>query len=139
MSDLRTELARIGTLSDLGRPVTPANLRWAATHEALCRSWIFDVLTGLADLLDRHSATEPGQGAPHGEEVDPSDDGVILGTQGGTGDRDQLAEIIAEHREDSTWVDSCLCQDAIPSGGFPDGQYAQHLADLLIAAGWRKP
>jgi hypothetical protein len=34
-----------------GTPVTVENLRWAATHEALCRSWIFDVLTGLADLL----------------------------------------------------------------------------------------
>lgn len=33
-------------------PVTAENLRWCATHEALCRSWIFDVLTGLADLLD---------------------------------------------------------------------------------------
>ena len=35
-----------------GTPVTVENLRWAATHEALCRSWIFDVLTGLADALE---------------------------------------------------------------------------------------
>jgi len=35
-----------------GAPVTAENLEWAATHEALCRSWIFDVLTGLAALLD---------------------------------------------------------------------------------------
>lgn len=34
-----------------GAPVTPENLRWAATHEALARSWIFDVLTGLAAVL----------------------------------------------------------------------------------------
>lgn len=34
-----------------GTPVTPENLRWAATHEALCRSWIFDALTGVADLI----------------------------------------------------------------------------------------
>jgi hypothetical protein len=33
-------------------PVTSENLRWAATHEALARSWIFDVLTGLADRID---------------------------------------------------------------------------------------
>ena len=36
-----------------GTPVTAENLRWAATHEALCQSWIFDVLVGLADALDR--------------------------------------------------------------------------------------
>jgi hypothetical protein len=41
-----------------GTPVTPDNLRWAATHEALCRSWIFDVLTGLADQMDP-AATSP--------------------------------------------------------------------------------
>lgn len=35
-----------------GTEITSANLRWAAMHEALCRSWIFDVLTGLADALD---------------------------------------------------------------------------------------
>lgn len=33
-------------------PVTPENLRWAATHEALCRFYIFDVLTGLAAALE---------------------------------------------------------------------------------------
>jgi hypothetical protein len=40
-----------------GTPITPENLRWAATHEALCRSWIFDVLTGLADALDATATT----------------------------------------------------------------------------------
>lgn len=35
-----------------GTPVNPGNLRWAATHEALCRSWIFDVLVGMADRLE---------------------------------------------------------------------------------------
>lgn len=30
-----------------GTPVTAENLVWAATHESLCRSWIFDVLMGL--------------------------------------------------------------------------------------------
>jgi hypothetical protein len=40
-----------------GTPVTPENLRYASTHEALCRSWIFDVLTGLADALDHEEAT----------------------------------------------------------------------------------
>ena len=38
-----------------GTPVTPANLRWAATHEALCRSYIFDVLMGLADALEHEA------------------------------------------------------------------------------------
>ena len=38
-----------------GTPVTAENLRYAATHEALCRSWIFDVLTGLAEVLERES------------------------------------------------------------------------------------
>jgi hypothetical protein len=32
--------------------ITPETLRYAATHEALCRSWIFDLLTGLADSMD---------------------------------------------------------------------------------------
>src|SRR5690606_21224249 len=41
-----------------GSPVNPENLRWAATHESLCRSWIFDVLMGMADLIDKH-APEP--------------------------------------------------------------------------------
>jgi hypothetical protein len=36
--------------------VTPENLRWAATHEALSRSFIFDVLTGLADALEKSDA-----------------------------------------------------------------------------------
>ena len=40
-----------------GTPVTAENLRWAATHESLCRSWIFDVLTGLAAIA-AHPATD---------------------------------------------------------------------------------
>lgn len=47
---LRASLAAITPHN--GTPVTAENLRWAATHEALCRSWIFDVLTGLADVFD---------------------------------------------------------------------------------------
>lgn len=40
--------------------ITPETLRYAATHEALCRSWTFDLLTGLADVLDRtRKADEP--------------------------------------------------------------------------------
>lgn len=35
-----------------GTPVTAKNLRWAATHEALCRSYIFDVLMALADAME---------------------------------------------------------------------------------------
>lgn len=42
--------------------ITPETLRYAATHEALCRSWIYDLLTGLADTLD--SSTRPGQPTP---------------------------------------------------------------------------
>lgn len=41
-----------------GQPLSPANLRWAATHEALCRSFIFDVLTGLADVLEREGVDD---------------------------------------------------------------------------------
>ena len=40
-------------LHDAG--ITPETLRYAATHEALCRSWIFDLLTNLADVLERES------------------------------------------------------------------------------------
>ena len=46
---LREYVAAIETHNST--PVTPENLRWAATHEALCRSWTFDVLNGLADLI----------------------------------------------------------------------------------------
>jgi hypothetical protein len=46
-----------------GTPVTAENLRWAATHESLCRSWTFDVLMGLADLLDTR-VIPPGQDQP---------------------------------------------------------------------------
>lgn len=41
-----------------GTPVTAESLRWAATHEALCRSWIFDVLIGLAAAIDEPTAEE---------------------------------------------------------------------------------
>lgn len=47
---VRAALGAIRTHND--QPLSPQNLRWAATHEALCRSFIFDVLTGLADALD---------------------------------------------------------------------------------------
>lgn len=42
-------VAALGTHNDA--PVTAENLNYAATHEALCRPWIFDVLTGLAAAL----------------------------------------------------------------------------------------
>lgn len=35
-----------------GAEVTPDNLRYAATHGAITASWIYDVLTGLADLIE---------------------------------------------------------------------------------------
>ena len=40
-----------------GTPVTAENLRWAATHEALSRSWIGDVLMGIAGILDGRETT----------------------------------------------------------------------------------
>lgn len=51
MTTVSDALAGIRTHN--GQPLSPVNLRWAATHEALCRSFIFDVLTGLADALER--------------------------------------------------------------------------------------
>ena len=39
-----------------GAPVTAENLRYAATHQAVTSSWIFDVLTGIADLIDESEA-----------------------------------------------------------------------------------
>jgi len=70
---LAARLAGIETHN--GTPVTPENLRYAATHEALSRSWIFDVLTGLADLLAAE-ATDP---APEGDLPDPE----VIGTDAG--------------------------------------------------------
>lgn len=51
---LEEALARIRTHN--GQPLSTKNLRWAATHEALCRSFIFDVLMGLADRLEDRAA-----------------------------------------------------------------------------------
>lgn len=48
--NLSAALAHVDTHNDT--PVTAENLRYAATHPALCTSWIFDVLTGIADQLD---------------------------------------------------------------------------------------
>lgn len=54
MTAVAEALKGIRTHND--QPLSPANLRWAATHEALCRSFIFDVLTGLADALEEEGA-----------------------------------------------------------------------------------
>lgn len=49
-------LAAIYNCSGTGAaPVTPENLRFAATRPALTKSWTFSVLTGLADLLDEQT------------------------------------------------------------------------------------
>jgi hypothetical protein len=37
-------------LEDAG--ITPETLRYAATHESLCRSWIFDLLMNLATSIE---------------------------------------------------------------------------------------
>lgn len=55
-SGLRERIESIETHN--GTPPSPDDLRWAATHEALARPWIFDVLMGLADALD--TPTRPG-------------------------------------------------------------------------------
>lgn len=39
--------------------ITPETLRYAATHESLCRSWIFDLLTGLADTMEAEARVIP--------------------------------------------------------------------------------
>jgi hypothetical protein len=52
MTDAPVHAALAAVKTHNGTPLTPKNLRWAATHEALCRSYIFDVLTGLADALE---------------------------------------------------------------------------------------
>jgi hypothetical protein len=53
-TDLGQIVAWIDTHNDV--PVTPTTLRFAATHEAMNRSWIFDVLVGLADLIEASDA-----------------------------------------------------------------------------------
>lgn len=35
--------------------ITPETLRYAATHESLCRDWIFDLLTNLATVIEESS------------------------------------------------------------------------------------
>lgn len=61
-ADTEDAIAEIHTHN--GTPVTPENLRYAATHEALARSWIFDVLTGLAEALAPAHPQEPTDLAP---------------------------------------------------------------------------
>jgi hypothetical protein len=60
MHELAAAVAAIQTHNS--EPVTPESLRWAATHESMCRSWIFDVLVGLANQLEEnaHEAREVG-------------------------------------------------------------------------------
>lgn len=40
--------------------ITPETLRYAATHESLCRAWIFDLLTALADVMEAQTPIPPG-------------------------------------------------------------------------------
>lgn len=39
--------------------ITSATLRYVTGHEALCRSWIFDLLTGLADVMEADTRVTP--------------------------------------------------------------------------------
>lgn len=39
--------------------IMPETLRYAATHEALCRSFIFDLLTNLADVMEAETRVIP--------------------------------------------------------------------------------
>ena len=45
-----------------------------------------------------------------------------------------MAEVLAEHREDPTYPDTCICETEVPD--YLDGHYAEHLADALAAAGF---
>ena len=67
LADIAAEvLAGIKTHNDT--PVTAENLDYAATHEALCRSWIGDVLRGLSAALSTandNGATSPHETAPN--------------------------------------------------------------------------
>ena len=72
----RISAARAGALLEAvagikvhnGALVIADNLRWASTHEALSRSFICDVLNGLADALDRadHLAAHTDGGGDRG-------------------------------------------------------------------------
>jgi hypothetical protein len=59
VNDTPVTAALAGVRNHNGTTVTPKNLRWAATHEALCRSYIFDVLNGLADALEAETGVVP--------------------------------------------------------------------------------
>lgn len=101
-----------------GSPVNPENLRWAATHESLCRSWIFDVLMGMADLIDKH-APEPD-----------------------VSERDELARVIARElgciRKGEIGGHS-MCGEHhygwLSTGECP---VQERITDAILAAGWRK-
>jgi hypothetical protein len=85
--DERVRAAVAGVVADVtthnGTPVTSKNLRWAATHEALCRSFIFDVLTGLADALDAATSPQAAHHGPRDHEGLPGSTGDVAGAQGG--------------------------------------------------------
>lgn len=60
--------------------ITPETLRYAATHESLSRSWIFDLLMGLADTMER-----PAPSVEHFPECNEGcngDDHLLLGEDG---------------------------------------------------------
>lgn len=41
--------------------ITPETLRYAATHEALCRSWTFDLLMGLAEVMEQPQVSQQNE------------------------------------------------------------------------------
>lgn len=45
-----------------------------------------------------------------------------------------MAEVLAEHREDATYPDTCICETEVPD--HLDGHYADHLAQALADAGF---
>ena len=47
--------------------------------------------------------------------------------------REELAAVLDAHREDPGYLDTCVCETAIPAV-WPDRHYAHHVADALLAS-----
>lgn len=53
----------------------------------------------------------------------------------GPNERDEIAAVLAGHHEDHAWIETCICEVSIPDDD-PEGRFACHLADLILASDW---
>ncbi|QSR25537.1 hypothetical protein CFH99_07865 [Nocardioides aromaticivorans] len=53
----------------------------------------------------------------------------------GPNERDEIAALLAAHREDAAYPETCICEVSIPDDA-PESHFVGHLADLILASDW---